>query len=348
MADRVLFVLESGGPGGLATQARGVAGELAALGYDAEWCLLDGPVASNAEPGCGRRLPADPLALRRLRRAVRQAAPAIVHAWGPTAAAYGAWAAGSAKLVVTVGRAGAAEPAWARLIHRGWRRRADAIVAPSSEVADALGPEATVVPPGVPIAEAASAEASREQLLAELRLPASARVIAIVSRMLPRKRVKELVWCADLMRVLRDEVRVLVIGDGPQLPALARFARMASDLEHVRLLGERSDLPRLLGAADVYWHAGDEQSPPLALLEAMAAGVPVVADQTPGASQTVVNNETGLLVPLGGRAERARATERLLTEPDHAAQLAANAQADIAKRYAIGRAARDYAAMYQS
>lgn len=347
MADRVMLVTESSRPGGLATQAGALAASLAEQGFDPLRCTLDGPAASGCPAGCGRRMPADPLALMRVRQRVRREAPAVVHAWGETAAAYASFVVGPAKLVVTLGRAGHAAPGWRQAVGRGWRRRADRIVATSPAVASRLGVESVVILPGVPMA-AAPQPVERRAVRGELGLPAGARVILIVARLLTRKRVKELLWCADLMRVLRDETRVLVAGTGPQAPALVRFARLASDLEHIRFLGEQTDVPRLLRAAEVFWQAGDEASPPLAMLEAMAAGVPVVADETPGAQLAITNHQTGRLIPIGGRAERARATERLFTTVDEADAMASAARRSIATRFAVDRMTVEYAALYQS
>jgi glycosyltransferase involved in cell wall biosynthesis len=157
----------------------------------------------------------------------------------------------------------------------------------------------------------------RDELLHELQLPPNARLVGVVGRLTHGKRVKDLIWAADLLRVLHDNLRVLVIGDGPLREQLERYARLASDLAHIRFLGERDDVDRIMPHLDVLWNAGENAGQSLAILEAMAAGVPVVASDTPCNRELIIENKTGHLVPLGsraGRAPRARATDRLFTD----------------------------------
>jgi glycosyltransferase involved in cell wall biosynthesis len=64
---------------------------------------------------------------------------------------------------------------------------------------------------------------TREQLLAEWELPPGSRLIGAVNRLWPQKRVKDLIWAADLLKVARDDTHLLIIGDGPQRWRLQRY-----------------------------------------------------------------------------------------------------------------------------
>ncbi|MEM9186863.1 MAG: glycosyltransferase, partial [Planctomycetota bacterium] len=128
---------------------------------------------------------------------------------------------------------------------------------------------------------------------------------------------------------------------------LARFARLAGEPGQVRFLGSRRDVGRLLGAADVYWHAGDEGSAPIAVVEAMAAGVPVVADDTPGCRQALTDGADGRLCPAGARAARGRATEHLLADASYRGRLADAARETAGTRFSADRMADDYARAYR-
>ena len=173
----------------------------------------------------------------------------------------------------------------------------------------------TVIPPGVPPAPAS--DVSRDELLRELQLPPNARLIGVIGRLVPEKRVQDLIWAADLLRVLHDNLRLLIIGDGPLRPQLEQYARLASDLDHIRFLGERDDVWRIMPHLDVLWNGSENRGMSIAILEAMAAGVPVIASDTPMNREFVVEGETGYLIPLGqrsGRADRARHTDRIFTD----------------------------------
>jgi glycosyltransferase involved in cell wall biosynthesis len=154
----------------------------------------------------------------------------------------------------------------------------------------------------------------------------------------PEKRVKDLIWAADLLRVLHDNLRLVVIGDGPLRPQLEQYARLASDLEHIQFLGERADLWRIMPHLDVLWNASENRRHSIAILEAMAAGVPVVASDTPLNREFVVENETGYLVPLherAGRATRARHTDRIFTDGELAERLSTASLHRISKYYGV-------------
>jgi glycosyltransferase involved in cell wall biosynthesis len=180
-----------------------------------------------------------------------------------------------------------------------------------------------VIPSGVEPPRAS--DVSREALLRELKLPADAKLIGVVGRLVPEKRVRDLIWAADLLRVLHDNLRLLVIGDGPLRSQLVEYARLASDLEHIQFLGEGNDAWRVMPHLDVLWNGSENIGHSAAILEAMAAGVPVIASDTPTNRELVADGETGYLIPLGtraGRAARARLTDQIFTNVQLAGKLA--------------------------
>ncbi len=203
----------------------------------------------------------------------------------------------------------------------------------------------TVMPGGVPPAR--ESDVSRDELLAELGLPADARLIGMIERLGPDSLVKDAIWAADLVRVLHDNLRLLVIGDGPGRPQLERFARLASDLEHIHFLGERRDLWRIVPHLDLLWNGSRYVGHATVVMQAMAASVPVMISDVPGHRELVVHGESGVLVPIGDRAARARATDRLLTNAALSPGLPAAARAteqflvDDAVAARIGAAARE-------
>jgi glycosyltransferase involved in cell wall biosynthesis len=186
-------------------------------------------------------------------------------------------------------------------------------------------------------------------LLRELRLPTDARLIGAVGPLVPEKRVKDLIWAADLLRVLHDNLRLLVIGDGPRRTQLTQYARLASDLEHIQFLGERADVWRIMPHLDVLWNASENRGHSFAILEAMAAGVPVIASDTPLNRELVVENETGYLVPLNdrsGRATRARHTDRVFTDSELANRLAMAARQRALEHFNVERMLQRYVDLY--
>jgi glycosyltransferase involved in cell wall biosynthesis len=118
-----------------------------------------------------------------------------------------------------------------------------------------------------------------------------------------------------LALVPSGSVRARLVGDGRERPALeAEAARLGLDGE-VEFLGERRDVTALLADADLFVLSSHSEGMPMSVLEAMAAGLPVVASAVGGVPEVVVSGDTGLLVPPGDPATLAAALERLADDP---------------------------------
>ncbi len=110
--------------------------------------------------------------------------------------------------------------------------------------------------------------------------------------------------------------RAMLVGDGPDWSVVAAAVRRAGLDSVVDLVGERLDVPALLAQADVFVLASLSEGLPMSLLEAMAAGLPVVASAVGGVPEAVIDGETGLLVAPGDAATMAQALRTLLGDPD--------------------------------
>ena len=163
----------------------------------------------------------------------------------------------------------------------------------------------------------------------ELDTPLDATVIIQVSRMQAWKGHATVI---DALSRLRDINWVWWVVGGAQRPdeaayaaTLVEAARRNGISDRVRWLGERHDVPRLLGAADVHCQANLAPEPfGIAYVEALAAGLPVVAVRAGGAME-IVDDTCGLLVPSGDSDALATALRRLLTDRGFRATLAAAA-----------------------
>ena len=115
-----------------------------------------------------------------------------------------------------------------------------------------------------------------------------------------------------LAELPRGACEAVIVGDGPDRPALESEARRLDLQSVVQLAGERNNIPELLAASDVFVLSSRSEGLPLSILEAMAAGLPVVATNVGGVPELVVQEETGFLVPPGDPQALAVALERLL------------------------------------
>ncbi len=161
---------------------------------------------------------------------------------------------------------------------------------------------------------------SRQQFLADCRLPDNAILLVVAGPLTRDQRIDEAIWNFELVRTLEPRVCLLIFGDGPDRHRCERFARLASDPPSIRFLGYRPDFRALLPHADLFWHtAAPSQNFPLTVLEAMAAHVPVLATEGPATTKILATpNDTdhaGTLIPNGDRAIFARHTLRVLKDP---------------------------------
>jgi glycosyltransferase involved in cell wall biosynthesis len=113
----------------------------------------------------------------------------------------------------------------------------------------------------------------------------------------------------------RDSFDALIVGDGPDRPRLEEQIRTCGLAGRVRLAGERRDVPDLLAEADVFVLPSRSEGHPVSVLEAMAAGVPVVASRVGGIPEQVDDGVTGLLVAPGDPEALAAALGRLAADP---------------------------------
>lgn len=152
------------------------------------------------------------------------------------------------------------------------------------------------------------------QVRDRLGLPASARLIAALGGLRRTKGLKDAIWATDLLQVAGHDVHLLIFGEGPHYERLRTFAGQANVAHRVHFLGRRSDAPQWLPLCELLWAPGSEGGHPMAVLEAMAAGVPVVAADAPHLRELIVHGESGFLVPAGDRAGLARHAHQLLED----------------------------------
>ncbi len=376
---RVLHIIDSLEQTDAAHQLRVLVEGLRSDGVETHIASLDAAgeasKATTAVPitTLGRRTTIDPLAFGRLVRLIQRFQPDVVHTWNLDTAIY----AGAAlkpwpqkwhgraraalvkpehpKLVLGLYRIEPWKPAWHYFFARRLSDLADRVVTNSPSVHKWFTtrgwPSEKFIESPVGVPPAPPSDVSRAELLRELRLPTNAKLIGVIGRLVPESRTKDLIWAADLLRVLHDNLRVLVIGDGPLRLPLEEYARLASDLEHIQFLSERCDLPRIMPHLDVLWNGSENVGLSPAIMDAMEAGVPVVASDTPTNRELVVERETGYLIPLGlrsGRAVRARHTDQIFSNAELASRLGDAARRRVAERFVPRRMVEWHEELYTS
>jgi glycosyltransferase involved in cell wall biosynthesis len=153
---------------------------------------------------------------------------------------------------------------------------------------------------------------SKSELRHELGIAASSVVALEVARLRREKRVPDFVQAVKLTRRSHPNVVGLIAGDGPERPAVA--ASIAND-PGIRLLGHQDDVARLLLAADVFVLTSEYEALPMAILEAMAAGLPIISTRVGSIPRVIAEGETGRLVAPGDIDALAAALGDLAADP---------------------------------
>jgi glycosyltransferase involved in cell wall biosynthesis len=365
---RVMLLIQRMESGGAQVLVRSLASGLSARGWQPVVCcwgeggfLLEGLEQEGVEVRClnlGRSTILNPLrfswdvarALFRLSRLARRDGIRLIHSHlheSNLLATLVAKAVGCPVVVTVhnvqmtplVRRAGSLRSRLRLWAIRRALRAADIVVAVGNHVAQATrqllpgaGGRLVVIHNGVSVRIHA---VDRAAVRAKLGFNDSESLLVCVARLVPQKRHRDLIRA--LTGIVREEpmVRLLLVGTGPEERSLRALAVDCGVEEHVHWLGERRDVSEILAAADLFVLPSAFEGVPLALLEAMAAGLPVVVTDVPGSSEVVENGVSGLCVPPRSPEALAAAILRLLRRPDEARRLAEAGASEVRERFDV-------------
>lgn len=201
------------------------------------------------------------------------------------------------------------------------------------------------IPNGVSVAR--YIDAAPSGLRAELGIPADACLVVCVAKMLEQKGHRHLVE-AMATPPLRDAAfHVVLVGDGPLRDEIRGRARDAGLLDRLHFVGNRSDVPGLLAEADAFVLPSLWEGLPMALLEAMAAGLPIVATSVAGTRQVINDGRDGLLVPPGDAGALATAIDKVVRRSDLRGRLGDAARQHVNAAFSVQAQARRHADLYR-
>jgi len=172
-------------------------------------------------------------------------------------------------------------------------------------------------------------------------------LVGTAARLDPVKDLETLIDGFARFGAHRGRSALCVIGDGPERSRLEEAARHAGVFERMRFTGHRSDVRRLLPALDVYVNSSTTEGISLTILEAMAAGLPVVATHVGGNPEVVIDHETGLLVRPRSGVALAAALNELAAAPQRAVVMGAAGRFRVKRHFTLDRMTDQYARVYR-
>ena len=275
----------------------------------------------------------DPFICWRLKRHIWAFQPDIVHSWMFTANFY-------TRLVVSP-RITPSRPqvvvsercvdlwkgADRRWIDQKLISRTDRLLANSEAVANYyreqgyLDEKIRIIRNGIELPAITVSPAEHADFLNELDYPEETKLVCYVGRLAKQKRVQDIVWAFQMLRQLYQPCGLLIVGEGPERYRLEELARHFGCDHLIRFLGHHADPSHYLHHADCFWLTSEYEGMSNSLMEAMAAGKPVIASNIPANAELVEDGITGYLAPLGDSPAFAQFTRELFQQPELATKM---------------------------
>jgi len=217
-------------------------------------------------------------------------------------------------------------------------RGADAVIAASRAVAERIG-----IAKGLQVVHAGvgTCEEPGERMLR------ATTVVGTACRLVPLKGLAHLIDAMALLRGDLPALRLEIAGSGPQRAALEAQVRRAGLDDRVTFLGWQGDLARVFPRWDIFCLPSLEEAFGIAALEAMAAGLPVVASAVGGLPELVDHDRTGHLVPAGNAASLARSLRQLAEDPALRAAMGAAGRRRARDLFSSERMVADISCIYE-
>ena len=360
---RVLWVIKGLGPGGAehllvaAARAHDPAVVTLECAYVLPWKdhLAEQLAQAGVRVHCLSRERNDHRWPLRLNRLIRDGGYDVVHVHSPLP--------GSVARLAVRGMRRARRPAVVSTEHNLWRthhaltryanrltgRRDAAIITVTDEVRlsmrGVMVDKAETLTHGIDVAGVGAQRVQRSAVRAELGIGEHELVVGTVANFRKQKDYPNLLAAVQLLARRGLAVRFVAVGQGPLEAQTRALAEQLGVAQRVIFTGVRTDATRVMAAADVFTLASKWEGLPVALMEALALGLPVVATDVGGVGEALRNGEDALLVPPSNAVALADALQRVLGDDGLRAQLAA-ASLERAAGFDVARATRRIEAIY--
>ncbi|MBX7053850.1 MAG: glycosyltransferase family 4 protein [Pyrinomonadaceae bacterium] len=363
---KILHVLDSVNRGGAETLILDVCRNAAAFGLEVMIAAGDGPLLDEFA-NCGRpffhldrRLPFDPMHAGQLRRIIRSKGIDLVHTHQAVDAIHSLAAAAGLKVPVVLSHHGIVPDAKNRRATKFLLSRvahnivvAETVIRTYNELYGIrFGANTSVIYNGV---DTSRLSPEGGDLRAEMGIGPDVPLIGMIGNFYPEKRKDQLTVCRSLPKVIEHfpDTRCVFIGGvepgaGAKFDECRQFCDDNQIGERVHFLGRRSDVPDILSALDIFVFSSFQEGLPIALNEAMLAGVPTIVSDIPSLIEASGTGQYSMVFPVGDEAVLAEKVLSLLKEPALRGELARNAHGFAASNFTIEAHLARLAELYRS
>lgn len=301
----------------------------------------------------------DPVTWWQLRRLVRTWKPHVIHSWLFAANAYARMVGGGTKgppVIVSERCVDSWKADWQHWLDRKLLPRTRLLVGNSRSVLDFYqrrgvpAEKLRLIPNGVPLPSPASEltiEERQPQRQSAWGLPPESFVIGFVGRLAEQKCLSDVLWALAMLAAYRPEVRLVLVGDGPERQRLQQLAQTLSINDRVVFAGHSEETSHIWPLFDVFVLASQFEGMSNSLMEALAHRVPAVVSDIPPNRELVQDDINGLVFPVGDRAGLAKRLESLIQNPDLALRLAEAGYQRMEQEFGVEQMVAGYAALYR-
>jgi len=189
---------------------------------------------------------------------------------------------------------------------------------------------------------------NREQIRQELEFSPDDQVGVVVATFKRQKGHQFLIEAASKLVNQFPNLHILFVGDGELREQLIEQTHTLDIDNHIHFLGTRSDVPSILAASDLFILPSLWEGLPMALIEAMASGLPVVATDVSGTTQVMEDGKTGILVQPGQSNELELAVGKILGDPETAKKMGEASRLRVEKLFSAQKQANEYLELYKN
>ena len=233
-------------------------------------------------------------------------------------------------------------------------RLADRVIAVSEGVRDfqiqythTLPEKIVTIRSGVDVKKFENRREDGQKVRSEFGISPSTPVVGIVGRLQPQKDHETFLRAVRTILDALPTVRFLIVGDGPLRDELTAQARTLDLLPSVIFCGIRKDIPAVLAAIDLLVFSSRWEGLPVALMEGMAAGKPIVSTDVGGVSDVAIAEETAILVQPGDPSALAEACLRILRDPSLGQRFGSAGLTRIRERYSLDAMVNNTQRLYE-
>jgi len=205
----------------------------------------------------------------------------------------------------------------------------------------------TMIPNGINVQAYARDDQARTKLRRYWGIAPDQPVAAFVGRLAPEKGIETLLSVVSHLAARGQTLHLVVAGDGPMRGVVENYAAHGEGGEACHVLGHVRNVRDVLSAADMFITTSHWEGMPLAVIEAMAASLPVVGTDVAGTRDAVQRDKAGLLVPADDVVALANAVERLVNHPDLRHRLGRTAEQLASQHFTIDATIAAHQTLYE-